>query len=148
MKYLFLLLAVCLIPVSAQAEMHVSRAQAFASTAVQKNGAAFLSLQNKGDAADDLVAASVSDEIAERVELHTHIQDGDVMKMRAVERFAIPAGGDLRMEPMGAHIMLMGLKSPLTPGQSFPMVLSFDKAGEQTVNVEIVKPGDLSHNGH
>jgi len=44
------------------------------------------------------------------------------------------------------HVMLMGLKSPLTAGTSFSLTLNFEHAGEVTVDVPVLKPGkSLKH---
>ena len=95
-------------------------------------GAAYVEIKAKDGAADALVSASSP--AAGRVELHTHIMDGDVMKMRQVEKIAVPAGGSAIMKPSGDHIMLFDLKAPLKEGDRLPLTLVFEKAGE--VNVE------------
>ena len=48
-----------------------------------KNGAAYLSLRNTSSQDDALLAAR--GDVAERIELHTHINDNGVMKMRQVD---------------------------------------------------------------
>jgi hypothetical protein len=64
--------------------------------------------------------------------------DGGVMKMRAIERLAVPAGKAIELKPGGYHVMLMALKSPLKEGETVPVTLTFeDKAGKkQTVEVK------------
>ena len=37
--------------------------------------------------------------------------------------------------------MLIDLEAPLVRGQSFPMTLTFEKAGSLTVTVKVEKPG-------
>lgn len=95
-------------------------------------GAAYVEIKAKDGAADALVSASSP--AAGRVELHTHIMDGDVMKMRQVEKIAVPAGGSAVLKPSGDHIMLFDLKAPLKEGDRLPLTLVFEKAG--AVNVE------------
>lgn len=123
-----------------------------ASAGPVKNGAAFLTLKNGGGEADRLIAARAP--VADRVELHTHLHENGVMKMRQVEAIEIPAGGMAMLKPGGDHVMLMGLKAPLQEGGSFPLTLVFEKAGEITIDVTIggvgamQGHGDGSHHGN
>ncbi len=50
---------------------------------------------------------------------------------------AIPSGRDIVLGPGGYHIMLQELAHPLAAGDSFPLVLHFQRAGDQTVDVEV-----------
>lgn len=121
-------------------------------------GAAFLSLKNSGPADDHLVGAAAP--VAKLAELHTHIKEGDVMRMRQIEEIDVPAGGTTTLQPGGLHVMLIGLKAPLAAGASFPLTLSFAKAGDVTVEVEVrdvaamkpspggMRPHDGSQDGH
>jgi copper(I)-binding protein len=78
---------------------------------------------------------------AARAELHESAMAGMVMKMRPLSAVAIPAGQSVAFAPGGMHIMLLGLKAPLREGQSFPLTLTFAKAGTQTVTVAVGKVG-------
>lgn len=97
------------------------------------NGVAYFVLENQGDADDRLLTASSP--VADKVELHTHIRDGEVMRMRQVEDVPVPAGESVALEPGGLHVMLMGLKEPLEHGKKFPLTLEFEQAGSVTVDV-------------
>ena len=105
-----------------------------------KAGAAFMVIENSGEA-DRLVAAS--SDVAKKTELHTHIKDGDVMKMRRVDGIDVPAQGMARLQPGGLHVMLIGLHAPLREEEKFPLTLQFDKAGEMTVEVEVKDAGAM-----
>src|SRR3546814_3764672 len=85
-----------------------------ASAGPARNGAAFLAIENAGDA-DRLLGAT--GDIAERIELHTHEMDGDIMKMRRLEAVEIPAHGSAVLRPGSHHLMLIGLKQPLHEGE-------------------------------
>lgn len=115
-----------------------------ASAGPARNGAAFLAIENAG-AADRLVAAE--GEVAERVELHTHTMDGNVMQMRRVEALDIPAQGEAVLQPGGIHIMLIGLKQPLREGERFPLTLTFEEAGTVTVEVAVEGVGSMGPHG-
>ncbi len=104
----------------------------------QPAGGGYLKLDNKG-AADRLLSASAG--VAGSVELHSMSMEGDVMRMRQVDAIDLPAGKSVELKPGGLHIMFIGLKAPLKAGDSFPMKLKFEKAGEVTVEVKVEAPG-------
>ncbi|MCR6629069.1 MAG: copper chaperone PCu(A)C [Magnetospirillum sp.] len=110
-------------------------------------GGAFLTVTNTGAAADTLL--SVSAPVAKTVELHTHIVQGDVMRMVPVKAIEVPAGGSVALAPGGYHVMLIGLEQPLKEGASFPLELTFAQAGKVTVTVEVQALGAMgpAHGG-
>ncbi len=109
-------------------------AKATAGQAV--NGAAYLTLADKGSAADRLLSAQTP--AAEKAELHTHLMEDGVMKMRRIDGVDLPAGGALvEFKPGGLHIMLLGLKAPLKEGDKVPLTLTFEKAGTVTVDIAV-----------
>ena len=111
------------------------------------NGAVYMTLTNTGPEADRLLGGS--GEVAETIELHTHIMENNVAKMRKVETIEIAADQPTVLQPGGLHIMLIGLKHPLTAGQTFPLMLRFEKAGEIPIEVTVRgKDADMAPNGH
>jgi hypothetical protein len=130
-------------------DIAVVDAWARASAGPARAAAAFLKVENKGATADRLLAASAT--IADRVELHTHIQSGDVMQMRPVENIDVAPNGLTELKPGGLHVMFLGLRAPLVEGTSFPLTLTFEKAGATTVEVRVVAAGAMgpgAGNGH
>ncbi len=115
-------------------------AYARASLGNLKNSAAFLSVINHNAQADRLVGAKST--VAARTELHTHIKQGNIMKMRRIEAINVPASGFVDLEPGGHHVMLIGLHKPLKAGDKFSLVLVFEKGGEQAVEVVVRGLGD------
>jgi copper(I)-binding protein len=59
------------------------------------------------------------------------------MRMRRTTEMDLAPNGNVTLEHDGLHIMLMGLTSPLKSGDSFPLTLKFEKAGEVKVNVTV-----------
>ncbi len=106
-----------------------------ASAPGQKNGAGYVQIQNKGSQTDRLISAATAG--VGRVELHTIINENGVAKMRQVQGIEVPAGGAVTLTPGGFHIMFMGLNAPFAAGESVPVTLQFEKAGEVKVNFEI-----------
>jgi hypothetical protein len=114
------------------AQIKVDAAWARPTVPGQQAGGGFLTLQSS--AADRLLGGATP--LAERLELHAMVMDGDVMKMRQLDRIDLPAGQRVELKPGGLHLMLIGLKQPLTVGSKVPLTLRFEKAGE--VKVEMV----------
>lgn len=125
-------------------DVQIAGAHAFATAQGQANGAVFLTIINPTQKALSITGAST--DVAERAELHTMSMDGDVMKMRKVETFEVPAQGEITLAPMGDHIMLMGLKNPLSKDTSFALTLQ-SSVGDLTTEVIVVAPG-MKHMKH
>lgn len=121
------------------AGVRVEDAWARASAGAGTTAAAYMTLANDGDAADRLVGAET--EVAGSAELHTHVNDGGVMRMRPVEGVALPPGDSVVMKPGGLHVMLGELRRPLREGDRFPLTLTFERAGAITVEVAVQKLG-------
>lgn len=102
-------------------------------------GAGYMLIRNTGRSADRLVAARAA--IAQTVELHTHVRDGDVMRMRPVEAIDLPPGHELRFAPGALHLMLIGLQAPLRQGEHVPVTLVFERAGEVQVQLSVESAG-------
>ncbi|MDZ4721360.1 MAG: copper chaperone PCu(A)C [Roseiflexaceae bacterium] len=88
---------------------------------------AYMTIKNTGGTADTLLM--VQGDIAAALELHSMTETNGVMQMRPVERVEIPANGEVQLTPGGMHVMLIGLKQDLKPGDSIPLTLQFEKAG-------------------
>ncbi|MEX2449846.1 MAG: copper chaperone PCu(A)C [Rhodospirillales bacterium] len=152
----FAVAALTMSPVSAQDHHETLRIEipwARATPPGVKNGAVYMSVANRGATADRLIAAASP--IAGKADLHTHIKEGDIMRMRRIDGLAVPPGATAVLEPGGYHIMLMGLKKPLTRGDRFPLTVTFEKAGTVTVEVTVGKTGATTpespasrHHGH
>lgn len=100
-------------------------------------GGAYLTIVNAGGSDDRLIA--VTGPVGRTVEIHEmRMQDG-VMSMREMAGgVGIPAGKTVMLEPGGKHLMLYGLSDQLHAGETFDMVLHFEKAGEVTVTFDIL----------
>ena len=98
-------------------------------------GGGFLTLTNKGSAPDRLVA--VRSPAAAKVEIHEMKMDGNIMRMRELEKgLEIPAGATVELKPGGFHLMFMGLKAPFAKDVRVPVALVFEKAG--SIDVELI----------
>ncbi|ONG50001.1 hypothetical protein BKE38_20020 [Pseudoroseomonas deserti] len=103
-------------------------------------GAGFMTLKNNGSTPDRLVAARAA--IARTVEIHTHLREGDVMRMRQVEGgVEIAPGAEVAFTPGSFHLMLIGLQEALVQGQRVPVTLVFARGGEVTVELAVESAG-------
>lgn len=121
------------------------------------SGIAYMTINNHG-AADKLVA--VEGNISKLAELHTHVKDGDVYRMRKIDFLAVPEHGTAELKPGGDHVMFIGLNAPVKEGTSVPLTLKFEKAGAVTIQVPVLAAGAMapgaampagghgSHHGH
>ena len=123
----------------------IKNAWARPSIGTRGNSAAYVTIQNTGDTADRLIGASTP--LADKVELHDSLREGDVVRMRPVEGgITVPAHGIVSLKPGGTHIMLMQLREPLKMDDLLPLTLTFEKAGPVTVDAGIrMTPGMTGH---
>jgi len=124
-----------------------------ATVPVVPTGVAYFVLRNPGQDGDRLLSAATP--VAEKAELHTHVREGDMVRMRKIDAIEITPASTVALEPGGLHVMLIKLKQPLVKGQSFPLTLVFERAGSVTVQVEVrdiatTSPSQTgnSHHGH
>ena len=140
------------------AEVRITDPWARASAMTAAAGAAYMTIQNTGTAADALIGASSP--AATTVEVHETVVmesaapsdgtgmespmpsasgdlGGGMMGMQPIARLEIPAGGTVQLMPGSYHIMLIGLKQDLKPGDTIEITLTFEKAGEVKVNAPV-----------
>jgi len=110
-----------------------------------KIGAAYMKITS-GGTPDRLVGASFPALVKD--ELNATEKKGDVMRMREVKAYDIPAKGGFELAPGGAHLMLVDLKAPLKEGAKVPMTLRFEKAGEVKVELQVRALGASGHGSH
>jgi hypothetical protein len=86
-------------------------------------GVGYMTLTNHGREAETVV--SITSPLAARVEMHASSMAGGVMSMERRDTVAVPAHGQVVFGPGAYHIMLIGLKSTLKPGDKAPATLTF-----------------------
>jgi copper(I)-binding protein len=102
------------------------------------NGAVYMVLNNTGNAGDKLL--HVQGDVAQSIELHISEMKEGVMSMHPVEAVEVPAKEKVELKPGGLHVMLIGLKRDLNPGDQINLVLVFEKSGEIPITAEIRSP--------
>ncbi len=126
---------------SGQNTIVVERPWARATPAGAKTGAAYVTLVNHGNASDSLLSATTP--VAEKVQFHSMSEENGVSHMREMQAVEVAPGAKVTFSPGGMHIMVVGLKQPLKEGQTFPLTLTFEKAGNVDVTVPIAKVGAM-----
>lgn len=111
----------------------------------QPNSAVFMSLRNSSRDARALVAAESG--AANTVELHTHVKEGGMMRMRKIERIDLPAGETVTLQPGGLHVMLIGLTQALEPDASVDVTLIYDDGSKDRIKapVRALTPSPMPH---
>lgn len=129
-------LAIVSITASAHAEVVVKDAWIRATVPQQKVGGVFLQIESSSDA--KLIEAH--SDAAASAELHEMKLDNNIMRMRAIEQLALPAGKPVDLKPGGYHLMLMGLKNQVKVGDVIPLTLVIENKDKkrQTVQVKVI----------
>lgn len=89
-----------------------------------KQTAIFMDIKNNSDKEISLIDANTS--LSSVTELHTHIKDGEMMKMIKVSDIKIPAHGEANLKPGGLHIMVFDLNSSVDENTTANVWLKFD----------------------
>ena len=143
MKYIVLALLLSAGPALAQVDITDPWIRATAPG--QKTAAGYMIIRNQSAQPERLIGGA--SQVAGKVQTHVSIKDGDIMRMREVKAYDIPANGTFELKPNGSHLMLVDLKHPLKEGEKVPVILKFEKAGEVKVDFE-VRPLSASASGH
>jgi periplasmic copper chaperone A len=101
----------------------------------QQGTGAFMKLT----ASESMQLVGFSTPVAGVAQVHEMKMEGDVMKMRAVDKLELPAGRTVELKPGGYHLMLMDLKQPLVQGSTVPISLVFRdaKGGESKLDLNL-----------
>jgi copper(I)-binding protein len=137
MKRVLLLLLFASSPALCQIQIEKPWTRASAPGAKVAGG--YMLIRNAGATADRLVA--VSSPAAAKVEMHVHLNDNGVMKMREVRGYDVPAKGSFELKPGGAHLMFLDMKRPFKEGDRLPVKLKFEKAGEVNAEFQVGSMG-------
>jgi len=144
MRYLVSVLALAALP--AWAQVQVENAWIRPTAPGANVAAGYMVIKNSGTSADKLVG--VSSPAAEKVETHVTVKDGEILRMREVNGYEIPAQGAFELKPAGAHLMFVNIKAPMTQGQKIQAVLRFEKAGEVKTAFTVGQPAASGHGQH
>jgi copper(I)-binding protein len=134
---LFLFLVFFSVPAWAQIEIENPWSRATAPGT--RIAVGYMTIRNKSATPDRLVGGSSP--MAAKVETHVTLKDGDIMRMREVKGYEVPAKGSFELSPAGAHLMLVDIKKPFKEGDRIPLTLRFEKAGEVKTELVVSRSG-------
>ncbi len=119
------------------AQLNIESPRVRAMPPGQANTAAFFTLHNNGKKDIHLISASTS--IANKSEFHMHSMSGNgVMSMSRVMEIKVKAGQSFEFKSGGHHVMIMGLKKNLIPGESIQLILGDDKKQKYSFSVPVM----------
>lgn len=128
-------------------DLSISGAWVRATLPNQKVGGGYLTIENTGSDDDRLTAVSAP--ITERAEIHEMSMENDIMTMRRMDDgLAVPAGQSVQLEPGGLHLMFQDLDEPIQDGDTVPVTLTFERAGEVTVQMPVLPASAGRGGGH
>ena len=99
---------------------------------------AFMVIKNNGD--KDVKILKADNSASKVTELHTHLNEGGVMKMRPVPFVEVKAKGEAVLKPGGLHVMLIDLKAPMKEGDVVPLTLTLEDGSSKKVDAKVVRP--------
>ncbi len=109
------------------------------ASAGASNGVVYLTIRNGGGERDRLMA--IETDVCESAQIHRTTMEHDRMMMQPLDApVEIAAGGALQFQPRGLHIMLIGLRRSLVPGERIRLVLHFEKAGNVEAFSQVRNP--------
>lgn len=100
--------------------------------------AVYFMLTNRGGVADTLKGVSSAD--AATVGMHVSMQQGRMMQMAPVTALPVPAEDSVAFQPLGAHVMLTGLRRPLVEGDTIAVTLEFGSGRTLEVRAGVRRP--------
>lgn len=106
----------------------------WAREATGEEAAIYLTISDFG-AADRLLGGTT--EAAAEVQIHETRVVGATASMHPLEGLDIPVGGSVELKPGGLHIMLLGLREPLEPGDTVTITLEFEVAGKVALEIPV-----------
>lgn len=116
--------------------IEIEHAWSRASIGADRPGIVYVTIRNGG--AEDDALVGVATPAAESPTLHETVVTDGIARMPHAMSVPVPAGETVELAPGGLHAMLNGLTVPLAEGETFPVTLRFEKAGEVTVEAEVV----------
>jgi copper(I)-binding protein len=100
-----------------------------------ENGAVYFVIHNLDPNADTLTG--VSSDVADAAEMHESKMSGDVMQMQQLDSVPIERSAEIKFEPGGLHLMLVGLKRDLKVGEEIDITLHFKNFEDIKVTVPV-----------
>ena len=106
---------------------------AFSSFEGQKSTAVYITMINNSQRPIDILGLNT--DIAKKAEFHDIIEEGNIVKMKKINKLIIKKGETLFFQPGGKHIMLFGLNKRLKDKEKF--LIFFETSDKKNISAEI-----------
>lgn len=127
---LFLFITACSENVQKCSNIEIKNA--FSRATSGPTGALFMDITNTSSFPIFLVGVEPNSfTIADQIELHDHLEEESVLKMRSVEGIQIPPHSTVGLKSGGKHVMFFGLKEPLQEKSKKSLTLKFKQVADQ-----------------
>ena len=136
------LFVLCMVATPVVGQVNIENAWARATAPGAKVGAGYMTIRNASGEADRMVSSSSPR--AQRLEMHVHVKQDEVMRMREVKGFDIPPRGSFELKPGGAHLMFVSIGAPFKEGEKIPVTLRFQHAGELKTEFQVGRLADAA----
>lgn len=135
LKQMFIIMVMSCFTVLAHADLKISDAWVKPTVPGQPVAAAYMTLM----ADKDLAVVEVSSPVAGKSEIHSMSMDGNIMRMKKLDRLPLKSGAAVALKPGGFHIMLMDLNHQIKEGEVVSLTLtSQDTSGKKsTVTIKM-----------
>lgn len=135
-KLAFFLTLSTLIPLAHAEDLTIKNAWVRATVPGQPVAAAYMDITSQQSA----TVIKVETPKAAKAEIHSMKMENGVMRMSEVPSLPLPAKETVKLTPGGYHLMLMGLKEPLKPGDQVPIRLTVKDAHNKERQVSVDAP--------
>ncbi len=98
-------------------------------------GVAYLNIENLSK--QTLTLNYVQSERTDTIEVHQHLYEDGVMKMRPLAHLMVAPGEKVVFSPGGFHLMLFGVDAPLKEGETLDLVFEFQNLEPVTVTATV-----------
>jgi copper(I)-binding protein len=114
-------------------DVAVKNAWARATAPGQRTASVYLDITSRFEA----TIVSVSSPDAKSAEIHESRTEGGIMKMRRLDRLALPAKTSVSLAPGGLHVMLIDIARPLQPNNKVYVEFTIETAGGKRSTVAV-----------
>ena len=133
MKHWVIVVAMLLAQSALAGGVKIEQAWMRATAPGQSVAGAYMNITSTTDAS----LVGVSSPAAGIAQLHSMRMDNGVMKMRELQKIALPKNKMVRLEPAGMHIMLFDLKQAMKPGDVVPVMLDIATSPAHHEKIEV-----------
>ena len=103
----------------------------------------------KNNTNKDIILKSFRSPVFDTTEAHgMEYSDTGTAKMRHLEELKIPANGELSLGSGGLHLMFMGMRRDIMPGEEIMIITRDDHEVRYMLIMEVIDPRSSNHDSH